>query len=448
MEPVITIERTRKIPSRNLLTSNENSRKVQTQQVYCRFLATRQKSRRAALVTISVLVESGKNEITATRLKIRPAAIKVRKDEVFTNARSSFPKEPLETLEQSIQDLGLLKQLCVERNPLNKDEFFLLAGERRHICVNNLIRKNAICRDAETSDEVEAVVLFEYIDVKIVSPKDDIERLAIMLAENGEHSPVPDWDYFNFALFLSGQKNEDGSSKYSRKALCRVFNKSSPWITHTLQLADLPARAKDCLKAGTLSRTAAIQLLSAKEEQVDFVLKYTESLVLEQARKDIEIAETLQRDTELDIEIATAESENAINIGDRIAAKMHARKIGFGKKILRGAVDKQERAKKTITKPLITDEAIKQTFENCPETLKDGVAAKPRSPKLFRHKVKEVKAILSKLGSSDYFTQCDTGKSYHTRDMKLIVAAWEQLLGKKPMDIFTLLDEMNASFSS
>lgn len=386
--------------------------------------------------------EAGKNEKIATKLKVRPTAIKVRKDEVFTNARSSFPQEPLETLETSIQELGLLKQLCVERDPLNKDEFILIAGERRHICITNLIKKNAICKDAETGDEVEAAILYEFVDVKIVAPKDDIERLAIMLAENGEHSPVPDWDYFTFSLFLSNQKTKDGQPKYSRNDLCRVFRKSSPWVTHTLQLADLPQRAKECLKAGSLSRTAAIQLLSAKEDQIEFVLGYTESVVLREARKEIEDAERIRKDAELEIECAEAEAENSMSIGDRLAAKLHARRAGVGKKKLRGAQEKRDRAEKTLDKPVLTDEAIKQTYAERPDTLKDGVAPKTRSPKLFRQKIREVQTMLDKAKGKRYITQTNGDTQYETRDMRLIVAAWEQLLGQKPLDIFALLDEV------
>lgn len=389
----------------------------------------------------NAVTESGKNERLASKVKVRPSAIKVRKDEVFTNARSSFPQEPLETLQHSIQDLGLLKQLCIERDPANKDEFILLAGERRHICISNLIKKDAICKDADTGDEVEAKILYEFVDVKIVSPKDDIERLAIMLAENGEHSPVPDWDYFTFALFLSNQKDDEGQPKYSRKDLCRVFRKSSPWVTHTLQLADLPERAKHCLKAGTLSRTAAIQLLSAKEELMAFVLNYTESAILRDARKDIEDAEKIKAGVEIEIECAQAEADNAMSIGDRLAAKLHARKIGNGKKKLKMVQEKRDRAAKVIDKPVLTDEAIKQTFAERPETLKDGVAPKTRSPKLFRQKVKEAKTLLDKAGDSLYITHTETGSQYQTRDVRLVVAAWEQLLGHKPIDLFLLLDE-------
>lgn len=397
-------------------------------------------------VTVGVADAGGKNEKFATKLKVKPTAINVRKDDVFTNARSSFPTEPLETLEKSIQDLGLLKQLCVERSPVNKNEFILLAGERRHICLTRLITKDAICKDAETGDEVKASILYEYVDVKIVTPKDDIERLAIMLAENGEHSPVPDWDYFTFALFLANQKNPDGTSKYSRKDLCRVFSKSTTWITHTLQLADLPDRAKKCLKAGSLSRTAAIQLLSAKDEQIAFVLDYTESAVLEQARKEIEESERIQKDVTIEIEEAEAEQEDAMSIGDRIKAKLHAKRAVAGKKRLRGAKDKYDRAKKIIAEPVLTDEAIKQTFSERPETLKNGVAPKTRSPKLFRHKVREIKELLTSEKDTEVIFNGD--KVYQKRDIRLIVAAWEQFLGHKTIDIFELLDEEYASNSS
>lgn len=398
-----------------------------------------QKQMEIAPVNMNEIVNDGKNEKLSSKIKVKPSAITIRKDNVFTNARSSFPQEPLETLEKSIQNLGLLKQLCIERNPLNKDEFLLIAGERRHICLTNLIKKNSLCKDVETGEMVKAEILYNYIDVKIVTPKDDIERLAIMLAENGEHSAVPDWDYFNFALYLSNQKNPDGTPKYTRNDLCRVFNKSSPWVTHTLQLADLPERAKKCLKDGSLSRTAAIQLLSAKEEQIAFVLDYTESTVLKNARKEIEEAERILQNVEIEVEVAEIEIKHANTIGDRIAAKLGAQKIGEGKKIIRAASDRHERAKKTLEKPVITDESIKQTFAEKPTTLKEGIAPKTRSPKLFRGKLKEIKQLLENAGKNNHMTQ--NGKEYALRDIRIIIAVYEQLLGHKPMDIFAVLDE-------
>lgn len=383
----------------------------------------------------------GQNEKTITRIKVRPAAIKVRKDEIFTNARSQFPQEPLESLEKSIQELGLLKQLTVERDPGNPNEFFLLAGERRHICLSALVKKNAICRDAESEDLVEAAILYEFVDVKIVAPRDDIDRLAIMLAENGEHSAVPDWDYFNFALYLSNQKKPDGSPKYSRPDLCRAFNKSSPWITHTLQLADLPDRVKASLKDGSLSRTAAIQLLSAKENQVEFVLKYTEDAILRAARKEIEDAEKARADAELDVECAEAEEAHALTGGDRIAAKLAAKRASAGKKKVRGAVERKERAEATVQKPVLTDDSLKQTFAEQPHTLKPGVAAKPRSPRVFRDKIKEIRTLLDAAGGKQYIVNTTSGKHYNRDDLHLIVGAWEQFLGVKSPDVFDLLDE-------
>lgn len=383
----------------------------------------------------------GKNEKATTRLKVRPHAIKVRKDAAFTNARFSFPQEPLETLEKSIQDLGLLKQLCVERDPAKPEEFFLLAGERRHMCITSLVKKNALCREAETGDEYEAAILYEFVDVKIVAPKDDIERFAIMLAENGEHSAVPDYDYFQFALFLANQKDEKGEPKYTRKDLCRAFRKSSPWITHTLQLADLPERAMSSLKDGSLSRTAAIQLLSAKEEQVAFVLNYTESVILRNARKEIEESERQREDAELEVECAEAEESNALSVGDRIATKLHARRAGLGKKKIRGAEERKEKAEKVIQKPVFTNEAIKQTFAEKPETLKAGVAPKTRSPKLFRQKVREIRTMLDAAGSVEYITATDSDRKYKADDLRLVVAAWETFLGQQPINIFLLLDD-------
>jgi len=385
--------------------------------------------------------DKGKNEKEIKRIAVRPEAIRIRKDEFFKNARSQFPKQPLESLQKSIQDLGLLKQLCVERDPDDKDKFILLAGERRLISVLALKKANADCLDRESGETAPASVLYEFVEVKLVTPKDDLERLAIMLAENGEHSQVPDWDYFNFALWLDGQTNEDGSKKYSRKDLCKVFNKSAPWVSHTLSLANLPPRAKKCLQDGTLSRTAAVHLLSAKEEKVEFVLKYAESVVVRNAQTEIEEARQEQNEAEIEAECAELQATQAANVGDRIQARLHARRGTEARRKLMGATHREERARNVMAKPVLTEEAIKQTLEERPETLQEGVAPKARSTKRVRDKVKNVKTLLDEQCGKEYILNSDTGREYPRGDVEIVVAAYEQVLGKKPLDVFALLDE-------
>jgi len=386
-----------------------------------------------------------KNEKTIAKVAVRPEAIKIRKDEFFKNARSQFHHEPLESLEKSIQSLGLLKQLCVERDPANPEEFILIAGERRHLCLMSLKKKDAECFDNDTGATFPASYLYEYVEVKLVAPKNDIERLKIMVAENGEHSKVPDWDIFNFALWLDAQKNPDGSKRYDRPALCEIFNKSAPWISHTLQIASLPERVKACLKEGSLSRTAAVNLLSAKEDQYEFVLKYAESVIVRNATQDLAEAQKDKKQAEIEAEVADCRHQQALKVGDRIQARMQAKLGNEARRKQQGASNREERAKEVLANPTVTEESVKQALEENPQAVEPGTAPKTRSAHRVRVQVKNLKSLLDGQQGSSYIVNSETGKKYFRRDVQLIIAAYEQVLGKKTLNVFALLDDEYAA---
>lgn len=380
------------------------------------------------------------NEKEIKKLAVRPEAITIRKDEFFKNARSQFKEEPLASLEESIRTIGLLKPLCVERDPKDKNRFILIAGERRHICITSLKQKNAKCCDNETGDIALADEMYEFVEVKLVAPKDDAERLAIMFAENAEHSAVPDWDIFQFALWLDFQKDEAGRKKYDRPALCKIFNKSSPWVSHTLEIASLPEKVKAALQCGEINRTGAVKLLTAKEHEVVNVLHHAKHVIIRTANEEIAEGEETKKEATIALEVIDVEASQSVSVPDRIHKKVLATRRTDAKRRIAQADSKITKAKALLQKPVITEEAVKQALEEMPEAVKPGAAASAPSTKRVRKNLKSVKKLLDENEGKDYILHEATGKMYLTEDFHLLFAAYEQVLGKGGLDPFSLLD--------
>lgn len=373
--------------------------------------------------------------------KVRPESIKVIKseDRLFRNPRLTFKKENLESTKKSIIELGLLSPLLVKKIP-NSDDFELIAGERRLKIIIELKRENATCMNFETTKEDKAQNVYEFVEVKIFSPTDDSEMLKIAIAENMEHSPVPEWDYLQLALDLDNRKNEAGEKTYHREKICSMFNKSQAWLSHTLSLATLPEPALKRFKDGSLSRTAAIQLLSAKPEKIPEVLEEAEKIVKQEAINEILKANETTDQAELEVEIAEAELKSAKKTGEVLAAKVASKNIKTGKKKVSAASSKRKSAENRVANPAITGEAVNRVLDSNPEAIKPKAKKKVRSAKQLRQQVEEIKSLLEKEG--DDIVEEETGQKVSRRDVNLILAVYEQILGKKSISIFKLLKEL------
>ena len=387
-------------------------------------------------------MKRGKNEKIVQAVKIRLSAIKIRKDEVFANARTLFEQEPLEELKQSVSEVGLLENLAVERDANNPDEFWLLAGERRHIVLNELVRENGIVRVPHSEEYGKAAEVYEFIDAKIEHPKDDIERLKIMFTENMQHSAVPDWDYIRAAVALEAKTNPDGTKKYTRKDLCKIFGGCcEAWLSHTLRLATLPERALACLKNGSLPRSSAIHLFSAKPEEIENILKHAETIIVRERQKALDTAKNDEQNAEMEAECAEAAADVAAGVGNSLRQKIEAKRASGARRKVQGARDRYQKAQEQMQAPITyTEDRVKQALEEKPAALKPGVAPKTRSHKRVREKLKEIKALLDSAGGEEYITS-STGSKYLRTDVRIVYAAYEQFLGKTTLDVFALLDE-------
>lgn len=369
--------------------------------------------------------------ISDTRLKVNPEVIQVVKtgDRLFHNPRLSFKPEPLANLKKSIRDLGLLKPLAVKT--LDNGRFELVAGERRLRCILELTKTNEPVFDRLTKALRPAREVYAYVPVEVVSPADDLEQLQIAIAENMEHSPVADWDYFVLA--------QDLCTKYDRDRVCKIFNKSAPWLSHTLSLARLPEQVQDLMKAGRLSRTAAIQLLSARPEQIDTVLRRSEEIVIQDCEAVVaEARETLRAET---IATDAAETDAAVarEMGDMEYAKTAEQRAATSRRKMSVAHLKLDNATKKRRE--LGADAINQALAET-DSYKEGVKRKVRSPKQAKQVTVGLRQLLDRHRGQDTVFDDQTQQAVSYADLEAFVSGIEWVLGNvegDPLDALARL---------
>ena len=379
-------------------------------------------------------------EIKGESVKVRPEAIRVvnSSDRMFRNPRLTFKPEAMEELQQSIATIGLLQPLLIKRVP-GTDEFELIGGERRLRCIRNLIKLNAAVYDTEHEEMDKASVVYEFVDVRIVNPKNDLEQLKFAVADNMEHSQVPDWDILTLALDLESRVDPNGNREFSREDICEVFNRSAAWMSHTMSLANLPSEAQKRLKDGTLSRTAAVHLLAAKREAIPQVLVRSEEIIKEDSLDTISDAAREVEWATLEFEAAVAALKEAQETGDILAAKLAQRKATASRQKVSSAQHRQTQGEKRLHQKELTAEAVDRALEEI-GARQEGVKAKARSTKLLRMQVGEMRQSLDQ-SESDFVVEPGTDNRHSKKDVALLLSACDWVLGKKGGTLWTILNE-------
>ncbi len=371
--------------------------------------------------------------VSANRFKIQPHSIQVvtaESNRLFHNPRLTFKQEPLASLERSIKEIGLLKPLVVKKTASGYE---LVAGERRLRCVKSLLQKNEPVKDRETNTVRPAREVYGYVMVEVVQPESDLEQLQIAIAENMEHSAVADWDYFVLACTLTEQ--------YGRDKTCKVFNKSAPWLCHTLALTRLPQRVQELMRQGRLSRTAAIHLLSAKPEMIERVLQRGEQIVIEDCDQVIAETTTAIQQASLTLDVSNSEAELAAELGDTAGAKLAERQAAASRKKLAAANQKRNTAlsRKQQTGVEISADAINRAMDENPETIKPETKKKARSPKQAKLVAKSLRRLLEENEGNEVVTRPGTDQTVPYDILAALTAGIEWCLGAQSCDPFEAL---------
>jgi len=308
--------------------------------------------------------------------KIDPTKIKLNDDKIensiFRNARTTLKKEEMSTNRESIRQLGLLKPIIVR--PLQNDPdgypYQLVCGSRRLRNILFLIReaigilkenrpftKEELCYSLDLGEWHPATKVYEYIPC-FIRNCDDETAIAINIAENLEHSRLPDVDLIEFCKELSELKNPDGSYRYTRTQIAKLCNRSESWISQTIDLSQLSDRIKQMLYDERITRSAAITFLQTQKDKIDEVIDVSENIVRQEklqeakeAEKELELAQIELSDTQNDILIHQM-------MGNTALKEMAEKREKTNRKRVSAASEKKDKALKEAEAPKLTANVI------------------------------------------------------------------------------------------
>lgn len=310
---------------------------------------------------------------------IDPTRIKLNDDKlensIFRNARTTLKKEEMATNRESIRKIGLLKPIIVR--PIKSDEdgygYQLVCGSRRLRNVLKLrqdalailkekrpFKPNELCFCPETSEWLPATEVYATIKC-FVRDCDDEAAIVINIAENLEHSRVPEMDMMEFCQELVELKNKDGSPRYSRTQIANMCNRCESWVSLTLDLNKLPERVKQLMAEDRLTRTAALSLLQTERSKIDAVIDMSEKLVREE-----KLAEAEAADKELEMaEVELSDAQNDVSIHELldnpVLRQMAEKREGTSRKRVSAASEKRDSALKAAAAPKLTQETINKS---------------------------------------------------------------------------------------
>jgi ParB family transcriptional regulator, chromosome partitioning protein len=220
--------------------------------------------------------------------------------------RQNFDESSLQSLADSIKELGLLQPVVVRPS---EDGYVLIAGERR-------------CRAAELAglDDVPALIRAEGID--------DATSLAEALVENVQRedlSPMEEAAAYQQLLAEFGLTHEDIASR---------VGKSRSAVTNTIRLLQLPARIQAMVGRGQLSAGHARALLGL--EDAAYAVHIAERVVAEGwSVRQVEDAVKTRANSQAPRKAATQRPRPAaiIELEDRLGERLGtAVKIAHGKR--------------------------------------------------------------------------------------------------------------------
>ncbi len=151
------------------------------------------------------------------------------------NPRKTFDSEELDNLSASIREKGILQPILVRAISGVKDQYEIVAGERRW-------------RAAQRAGVHDVPITLLEIN--------DKEALEIAIVENVQRSDL------NPLEEAAGYENLIGQFSYTQNDLAKVVGKSRSHIANTLRLLRLPESVKNYLSEGKLTAGHARALLA------------------------------------------------------------------------------------------------------------------------------------------------------------------------------------------
>lgn len=347
-------------------------------------------------------------------IQVRLSTLEFRSEtnDALHNPRQVFNPEHMESLYNSIKNCGLMHPIMVCKD---KDKYQVIAGERRTRTLLRLVKKDEIVYNIRTGKKEQASKLYEFVDVRILPDNSPETLIAYTITENGEHSQLSEYEVMQYLVKISQDK------KYSMEQISKMFHRCNGWVSQTLSLNKLPRKILEALHQGILTRTAAIEFLSVKENQIDNILQKAENIERQKQEKDIQEAELDENKANEYLQEILKKAEKAKLQSDYSALKKANKLTEKAKKLVTSA---QLRTKKVKEKNLnITTESANLAILQLDGSRKEDFVSKPLTPKIIRKMKKEVTELLEK-NITTY-----KGLDVPLEKLKIVNKVYEQILG-------------------
>ena len=313
----------------------------------------------------------------------------------FFNPRSvkGFEASAMGELEHSIAQDGVLQPPAVRR--LEDGTYQLVAGERRTRAIRNLVARNEM---VATDDGFKpASEVYRTVYCRLVTDCNDEKAIRLAFSENDQHVPLSEGDVLDLC-----ERLEDLG--YTQKAVGELLRKCPAWVCHTFSFRKhLSPELYEMLRAGRLSRSAAIKILEQPESLRDDLVSLAQKVATE--RFEGKKTEALIEVDEADKSLTAAK----VALAEVVAAPDTSTKVveGASKQLTRAnrKVDKAVAALDDVEKTGVVyqaadvDEAVKQIG------LKGGKGLSSKA--IFRRYVEKAEALAE-------------GGKYAARDLALV----------------------------
>ncbi len=337
---------------------------------------------------------------------IDPTKIRLNDDKmdnsIFRNARTTLKREEMATNRESIRKLGLLKPLIVRPLTIKDPDGYLyqlVCGSRR---LRNILRlreqaediiregrpfkPEELCYCPETAEWLPATEVYATVKT-FVRECDDETAIAINIAENLEHSKLPEIDLMEFCQELVELKKDDNTPRYTRAKIADMCNRSESWVSLTLELNQLPEKVRQMMYDDRVTRTAALAFLQTRREKIDEVIEVGENIVRQEKMTEAAAAEEEMRIAQIDLE----DAQNDVLIHEMMQndglRQMAEKREGVARKRVSSASEKRDQALKEADSPKLTADVINKANLLVPEAKKGKPKAMP---------VKDIRTLYTK----------------------------------------------------
>ena len=197
--------------------------------------------------------------------KVEPKTNKLLLSDIVPNKfqpRKNFDEENLNDLTNSIKERGVIQPIIVRRSDSNKDNFEIIAGERRWLAA----RKAGL-------HEIPVVV----------TEADDLKSLEFAIVENVQRHDL------NPLEEAQGYKRLIDEFSYDQEKVSKFIGKSRSYITNSLRLLNLPSDVLKLIEEKKISAGHA-KILVGLDNALMLANKIIEkSLSVRQAEKYVKL---------------------------------------------------------------------------------------------------------------------------------------------------------------